>query len=148
MEEQRVAARYFHQKPTPAKSWYRRDGGARLEAHTTWSLKHFPTLNFRVDGGSRLVFLEGPLAVGSDCGIITSIETRLVFSRNYPELEPVGFGAGGCFKVYPGKTIEDRYLYRTGQLPSGSRPSALGVRRTPMHFGIFSISCSFSSTGS
>ncbi|MGA9142171.1 MAG: SEC-C domain-containing protein [Candidatus Acidiferrales bacterium] len=72
-------------------------------------------LAFRIDGETQLVLLEGSLAIRSDCGISTSIETKLIFPRNYPEVEPRVFDATQRFKPYPGKTIEDRHLYSTGQ---------------------------------
>lgn len=113
MEGKRVAARYFRRKPTPAKPWYQR--GARLAADTALVAENFPTLAFRIDEESQLVFLEGPIAILSDCGISTSIETRLVFPRSYPDLEPLAFDATRRFQPYPSKTIEDRHLFGTGQ---------------------------------
>jgi hypothetical protein len=115
MEKKQVAARYFHRKPTPARPWYRRDNGARFKADTALIAENFPTLVFRIDEETQLVFLEGPIAIRSDCGITTSIETRLIFPRNYPEVEPLAFDATGRFKPCPGKTIEDRHIYSTGQ---------------------------------
>ena len=77
--EEAVAARYFHRKPTRARPWYQRDKGARLAADTTLVAENFPTLAFRIEEQTELVFLEGPLTIGSKCGITTTIETRLVF---------------------------------------------------------------------
>jgi hypothetical protein len=134
MEEKRVAARYFHRKPTLARPWYRRDDGVRLAADTALVVENFTTLAFRIDETTQLVFLEGALVIGSECGISTSIDTRLVFLRSYPDLEPVAFDAARRFKPYPGKTIRDRHLSDTGQcclwLPprspwSSSDPNAL-----------------------
>lgn len=110
-----MAARYFHRKPTPAKPWYRRDNGARFAADTALIAENFSTLVFRIDEETELVFLEGPIAIRSDCGISTNIETRLIFPRNYPDVEPLAFDASKRFKPYPGKTIEDRHIYNTGQ---------------------------------
>lgn len=115
MEKKRVAARYFHRKPTPAKPWYRRDKGLRFAADTALVAENFPTLVFRIGEETELVFLEGPIEIRSDCGISTSIETRLIFPRNYPEVEPLAFDAAKRFKPYPGKTIEDRHIYGTGR---------------------------------
>jgi hypothetical protein len=103
-------------------------------ADTALVAENFPTLAFRIDEEAHLVFLEGPLVIGSTCGISTSIETKLVFPRSYPGAEPFAYDATQRFKPYPGKNIEDRHLYATGQcclwLPplsswSSSNPTAL-----------------------
>ncbi len=110
-----MAARYFHQKPTPAKPWYRRGNGARIAADTTLVAEHFPTLGFRIDEKERKASLEGPLVFLSECGISTAIETRLLFPLSYPELEPVAFDSAQRFKPFPGKKIVDRHIYPDGQ---------------------------------
>jgi hypothetical protein len=129
-----VDARYFHRKPTPARPWYRRDNGARLAADTALVAENFPTLAFRIDEEAQLVLLEGPIVIDSACGIGTSIETKLIFPRSYPDVEPFAYDATQRFKPYAGKSIEDRHLYATGQcclwLPplslwSPSNPNAL-----------------------
>lgn len=129
-----MAARYFRRKPTRARPWYQRDKGARLAADTKLVAENFPTLAFRIEEQTQLVFLEGPLTIGSKCGITTTIETRLVFPSSYPNAEPVAFDATRRFKPYPGKTIEDRHLSGKGQcclwLPprsawSSANPNAL-----------------------
>jgi len=87
----------------------------RFEADTALIAENFPTLVFRIDEGTQLVFLEGSIAIHSECGISTNIETRLIFPRNYPDVEPLAFDATERFKPYPGKSIEDRHIYSTGQ---------------------------------
>ena len=127
-------ARYFRQKPTPARPWYRRDNGPRLAADTVLVAENFPALAFRIDEEAQLVLLEGPIVIGSACGIGTSIETKLIFPRSYPDVEPFAYDAAQRFKPFPGKTIEDRHMYASGQcclwLPprspwSPSNPNAL-----------------------
>jgi SEC-C motif-containing protein len=110
-----VAARWFHQKTGPIKPWYERDSGVRLAADRALVAGNFPTLAFRIDDKAQMVYLEGPLSIHSDCGIDTSIETRLVFPRTYPDTEPKAFDSAGRFKPHPGKDIKDRHLSSIGQ---------------------------------
>jgi hypothetical protein len=110
-----VAAKWFHQKAGPVRPWYEKDYGVRLAADRALIGESYPTLAFRVDEDLSLVYLEGALGIGSDCGIATQVETKLVFPRDYPHSEPAAYDAAHRFKAHAEKDFKDRHLSSDGK---------------------------------
>lgn len=99
--------------------WYERDGGLRLAHDEALVSDHYPGLRHRVDRYARSVSLAGTIALRTESGIPTKIETRVEFPYGYPDQEPRVYESGGRFLHEP-----DRHFFPNGRCCLWLRPES------------------------
>jgi hypothetical protein len=102
------------------KPWFERHNGRELLGERAIVEEHYPDLAFQVNPELGLMCLVGSIVLQADCGVPTRISVRILFPRDYPDLEPAAYDAAGRFPV-----SDDRHIVAGGRfclwLPPCSR---------------------------
>jgi hypothetical protein len=120
--------------PSKPKAWFERSDGEVLRAEEALVKEFYPGLRFRLDANAGQMNLEGDFVLQTDCGVTTSIATRVAFPKNYPESEPTAFDAEGRSRYRQTGTSS-----KTASSASGFLPALLGKGMTRAGSDVFSM---------
>jgi hypothetical protein len=96
--------------PNRAKPWYERRRGRRFQHDSALVQARCSGLTWRIDEAQALARLEGQVTIVEAGGLVTSIDSRIEFPRDYPASEPAAFETGLRFPW-----VADRHFVSDGR---------------------------------
>lgn len=101
--------------PTPKTDgrtrWFERDeGDERLRRDRALIRHDYPDLKYGLNHRLKTIFLDGTITLRAECGILTRIKTRVIFSDSYPQYEPIAYETGNMFTH-----IANRHFFPNGR---------------------------------